>query len=240
MTAFNYIYPFASDPTALVLTDGDYAVDAQRLIGHQPGIARAELENKALRQSSLIASVVGQFITDYAEEDVYDSDSPTLVLTNFVTALQKIAGFPAGTKMVFYQAAAPPTWTKITTYDDMALRVVSGTGGGIGGTHGLSTPPTTNHFHYMPNHVHTTAGHVLSIAEMPSHSHPIPYAQLAGGSGTIADITGGGYSQPGIAIGGGGSHSHGDTGVGGAGNTNDKAPTAFAPKYIDCIICTKD
>lgn len=34
----------------------DYKNDVQRLRGHQPGIARRELENMALRQSSFVAA----------------------------------------------------------------------------------------------------------------------------------------------------------------------------------------
>ena len=44
-----------------------------------------------------------------------------------------------GTKMVFWQAAAPTGWTKQTTHNDKALRVVSGAGGGYAGTTAFST-----------------------------------------------------------------------------------------------------
>lgn len=47
--------------------------------------------------------------------------------------------FPPGTVMLFYQAAAPIGWTKLTTQDNKALRVVSGAGGVAGGTNPFST-----------------------------------------------------------------------------------------------------
>ena len=50
--------------------------------------------------------------------------------TNFV---------PSGTVMLFYQATAPLGWTQVTTQNDKALRVVSGTGGVSGGTNPFST-----------------------------------------------------------------------------------------------------
>jgi hypothetical protein len=37
------------------------------------------------------------------------------------------SGFPSGTAMLFVQTAAPTGWTKSTTHDNKALRVVSGT-----------------------------------------------------------------------------------------------------------------
>lgn len=62
---------------------------------------------------------------------------------------------PSGTVMVFYQAAAPVGWTKVTSIDDRALRVVSGaTGGSTGGTHGLSTAITLAHSHTVAAHTH--------------------------------------------------------------------------------------
>jgi hypothetical protein len=41
--------------------------------------------------------------------------------------------FPKGTTLLFWQASAPLGWTKITTQNDKLLRVVSGTGGPLGG-----------------------------------------------------------------------------------------------------------
>ena len=91
------------------------------------------------------------------------------------------AGVPSGTVMVFYQAAAPTGWTKSTSNNDKALRVVSGNGGGTGGTHALSSPPSLAHTHTGAAHVHSigahshgnnlsAAAHTLSEAQMPSHT----------------------------------------------------------------------
>lgn len=133
---------------------------------------------------------------------------------------------PAGTKMVFYQAAAPTGWTKDATNNDKALRVVSGDGGGSGGTHALSTPPSIAH-------THTTAGHSLSVDEMPSHSHTVPVYSTYGGDATIcaSNTTSLKGTVTTSSVGSGNSHAHGDTG--------STTPTAFAPQYIDVIVCTK-
>ena len=131
--AVNYIYQFAGDISALVLNDGDYSSDVQRPVGNQPGVARADLVNKALRQCSYMSTVLAQFIVTHGGESVHDSDSVTLGVANLLKTMGLTTGFPAGTKMVFYQALPPTYWTKDTTHNDMALRVVSGEGGGIGG-----------------------------------------------------------------------------------------------------------
>ena len=48
-------------------------------------------------------------------------------LTSLQSSIDNIELFPTGTLMLFQQTAAPTGWTKQTTHDDKALRVVSGT-----------------------------------------------------------------------------------------------------------------
>jgi hypothetical protein len=65
---------------------------------------------------------------------------------------------PSGTTMLFYQAAAPTGWTKLTTQNDKALRVVSGSGGVAGGTNPFSTVMAQT----------ATGNHTLTLAEAPA------------------------------------------------------------------------
>ncbi len=46
---------------------------------------------------------------------------------------------PAGTSMLFKQASAPSGYTQVTSLNDYALRLVSGTGAGTGGSVGFTT-----------------------------------------------------------------------------------------------------
>jgi hypothetical protein len=62
----------------------------------------------------------------------------------------------AGTVMLFYQGAAPVGWTKLTTQNDKALRVVSGSGGVAGGTNPFSTVMAQA----------ATGNHTLALGEM--------------------------------------------------------------------------
>ena len=184
---------------------------------------------------------------------------------NSILTTASSVGFPAGTVMVFYQASAPTGWTQSIAQNNKALRVVSGAGGGIGGTHGLSSPPSTSHTHTGPSHTHSTpshshthtlsaGAHTLSTAQMPSHNHTAPYVTWANG-GTLTLSTYPTSSQQGAlatsSTGGGGSHSHslsgsitsggsGTSGSGGTGTTSSSGPTAFAPQYIDVIVCSKN
>ena len=182
-------------------------------------------------------------------------------------ALTGVQPFPSGTKMVFAQAAAPTGWTQDTTNNDKALRVVSGAGGGTGGTHALTSPPSTSHTLTGPSHTHSTpshshthtlsaGAHTLTTAQMPSHTHVMGKdSYYSTGTLIYIDVN----SHPAIpgsyrstnATGGGSSHSHslagsitsggsGTSGAGGTGATGSAGPTAFAPQYVDVIVCSKD
>lgn len=75
-TKVNEILQFASQDTGSnLLTQTEYDGDAQRIIGHQPGIARSRLENKVLRQASLMAAGLAQFIVDNNDSSVTDGMS---------------------------------------------------------------------------------------------------------------------------------------------------------------------
>ena len=176
-------------------------------------------------------------------------------ITGDGSGLTGVGPFGSGTKVVFAQASAPTGWTQDTTNNDKALRVVSGAGGGTGGTHGLSSPPSTSHTHSTTSHSHShtlSAGsHTLSTAQMPAHGHSRSYAFNAswpnpydnwgqGGGPTSGHQT---NSTTSSNTGGSGSHSHSLSGSitsGGSGTSGSAGPTAFAPAYVNVIICSKD
>jgi hypothetical protein len=67
------------------------------------------------------------------------------------------AGFESGTKVLFQQTTAPVGWTKDTTHDNKALRVVSGTASS-GGTTAFSS---------------VFAARTIATANLPSHTHDV-------------------------------------------------------------------
>jgi len=50
------------------------------------------------------------------------------------TSNRKLVALASGVKVLYYEATAPVGWTKVTSHNDKCLRVVSGTGGGSGGS----------------------------------------------------------------------------------------------------------
>ena len=133
------------------------------------------------------------------------------------------SGFDSGTLMLFQQTAAPTGWTKQTTHNDKALRIVSGTAG-TGGSSAFSTALAT------PALSGSTGSTTLSTAQIPSHSHVI------GASAT---------SQfPAISANYGGSvdsnFNSGSTGGGGSHNHTMSGTASINVQYVDVIIASKD
>ena len=224
--------------------------------------------------------------------------APASATTTMEGLVTLTGAFPSGTVMVFYQAAAPTGWAKVTTQNDKALRVVSGSGGGSGGTHAFTIPPSTSHGHTWTgnsvtsssagSHGHTFTGnsattsntgshshghslsagnHTLTTAQMPSHTHSLTRTPEGGGGNGLQRSNQAGTAYSTGATGGGSSHSHSLSGsINSSGNhthtvsssgsnasdgahthtttatgtNSNTGPTAFAPKYIDVIICSKN
>ena len=76
--------------------------------------------------------------------------------------------FTSGTRMLFHQASAPTGWTKSTTNNDRALRVVSGTSGGNqGGDYSFSSRLNST----VTTGNGSVSNHTLTDSQIPSHYH---------------------------------------------------------------------
>ena len=124
------------------------------------------------------------------------------------------AAFPSGTVMLFVQTAAPTGWTKSTTHDNKALRVVSGTAS-TGGSVAFTTAFAAS----------LSAGSTtLSTAQMPSHTHTTQGAYISCGSAAVFTI-----GEPGGAL---------STGSAGSSSSHNHTLPSFAVSYVDVIIAT--
>lgn len=92
--ATNEILQFAETDTGTnLLTQAEYLADAQRPIGNQPGVARSKLVNKALRQSSLIASGIAEFLADNQSNNITDNLTPQNI-ADYMAAVVRSLGIP--------------------------------------------------------------------------------------------------------------------------------------------------
>ena len=180
------------------------------------------------------------------------------------SGLTGVDPFEANTSLIFNQASAPTGWTKQTgtALANTALSIVTGTGGGTGGS---------DSFYSTFDSSRTTASGTLPVASLPvtgslsgsvggttlstptiaSHTHDTGSSNRDNPSGARAIGTGqtSGYDPQyqTQSTGGGGSHSHpfsgslsgASTGSGTTGSGSFSIP-AMDIKYANVIVANKD
>lgn len=133
------------------------------------------------------------------------------------TTLGAAAAFPSGTKMLFQQTSAPTGWTKDTTHNNKALRIVSGTVGSGGATAFTSVFGSGK----------STGSYTLQVADIPAHTHDV--TAIPGGSQNYGEGAGplasAASAITSTSTGGGGGHSH---------------TLSLDLQYVDVIVATKD
>lgn len=184
----------------------------------------------------IIASAGGgtSYTVDNAKRMIVFSDG-TNIRTSFSESAIPSPSIPAGAVMLFQSTNAPNGWTKSTTHDNKALRVVSGnasTGGSVAFTTAFASQTPTGNLSVTGSVGATT----LTVDQIPSHSHGVPNygAQEQTGVSSIAGAPGGVITTN--NTGGGQSHTHSFTG----GGTFTGTAINLAVQYVDVIFATKD
>jgi hypothetical protein len=131
----------------------------------------------------------------------------------FITASHRHF-FDQGTAILFQQTSAPTGWTKQTTHNDKALRVVSGTASS-GGSSAFSTVFGKT----------ATDATTITVATMPSHTHTVNAGAPSTGGAVYAQGTAATSNPVSNPAGSDGSHTHG---------------MDIRVQYVDVIIATKD
>jgi hypothetical protein len=154
--------------------------------------------------------------------------------------------FASGTILLFQQTSAPTGWTKSTTHNNKALRVVSGSASS-GGTVAFTTAFASQ---AVAGSVGTSGATTLSTSQIPSHGHVIKANSFAGdleivmsnggSDGAKYSVTDSGNDAPlpngvfrATETGGGGSHDH-------SGGTFTGTAINLAVQYVDVILAAKD
>lgn len=183
-------------------------------------IVNSSIANGTISNAEITGGTIASTLIDGA---IIGSVTPTTA--TFTTFSGAWASLPAGTRMLFVQTAAPTGWTKVTTDDNKALRVVSGTAG-TGG----SVPFTTA---FTSQSISGTVGNTtLTIDQIPSHDHSYTAASgvtlVNGGTSFQALINSSGLTSG--ATGGGQPHTHSLT----------AAALNLAVQYVDVIVAVKN
>ncbi len=246
----------AGDNNAFVLrSDVKDAVNStsQTTVGSSRAVKTAydkAVAAETLANSRLALSVAdGRYIRLTARSSSVASTSTSTVATSRAVkiAYDKAvsASFPAGTRMLFVQAYAPVGWTKVTTHNNKALRIVSGNGGGSGGSQSFTNALKSQTISGSTSSKSVSGSvsvhnHTLSEAQMPHHWHDYGSrsvtAQLVPGS-----VQSAGHSTHFRTSGKGGTqgHSHGASFSGSSHNHSFSGSINLAVQYVDAIICQK-
>lgn len=142
--------------------------------------------------------------------------------------------FPSGTAMLFQQTAAPTGWTKVTNYNNYAVRIVSGTaatGGSVAFTTAFASQTVAG-----TNSGGAVSASSLSTGQLASHTHQstnctsgVGYQPAYSGHNCYPGYTYTSYT------GCNGAHSHGFTNP-----TFSGTAINLAVQYVDHIIATKN
>lgn len=163
-------------------------------------------------------------------------ESTVTTLDGLLTTAQSSLYAPSGTAMPFVQTSAPTGWTKVTTYNDYALRLTTGTpstGGSTAFTSVFTSRTITTTL--MPAHTHTMSDSSSSITLSNSSFSTSLNTGTAGAASGVANnaksdaqLTGGHSVTATI------THS-GTTGSAGGADAMD-----FAIQYVDIILATRN
>lgn len=135
--ATNNFKAFGIAASANVTSQADYEALSALLTGFQSGKASSAQINKALRQSSTMAYVLAQFISDSASVDVLDNGTPATILANMKTAMKALTPGRLLNVQVFKTSGTytPTPGTKRI--------IIEAQGGGGGGANAKSTATNT-------------------------------------------------------------------------------------------------
>lgn len=222
----------ATSGQTLTLSDGvTITLQMSATSGATPTLNVDSTGAKAIQGVSGTAIATGALLSGGLYRFTYRSSPDAWIVHNRYAPNE----FASGTSMLFYQDSAPTGWTIVTTNtNDVALRIVSGSGagGGTGGALG-GTTAFTSVFAARTIAAANLPDHNITITD-PGHTHVVSEAvsqTLATGAFPAASVDPSGTTNSATT---GITAAFGTTARGGAQTTID-----FAVKYASCLICTK-
>ena len=168
---------FKYNPSTQTLTAGNIAGAGDNITNLDgSNISQGTINANRIPDASTTAQGVVQLNTSISSTSTTKAATPSAVKAAYDAAIQVI---PTGSVMLFYQSAAPTGWTKLTTNNNKALRVVSGSGGGTGGSNNFTSAFDSSRAVPLLQHNHTAN----SGNQNSNHSHSANASSSSGGNG---------------------------------------------------------
>lgn len=169
---------FKYNPSTQTLTAGNIAGAGDNITDlDADNISQGTVNVNRLPDASTSGQGVVQLNTSITSSSTTQAATPSAVKAAYDAAIQVI---PSGSVMLFYQSAAPTGWTKLTTNNNKALRVVSGSGGGTGGSNTFTSAFDSSRAVPLLQHNHTAN----SSNQTSNHSHSANASSNSGGGGS--------------------------------------------------------
>lgn len=218
----NQFYEFATSSAAYVETLASYATDVERIAGQQSGVARAELNNRALRQGSAMAAAIATFMTAQGYNALDDGDTATrasdfadavaaLIQPNIMAAvnaakinvLQTV--FPIGSIYTSYNVNTnPSTLLGFGSWSAIQGRMLIGASSAYPATSTGGAATHTLTVNELPSHTHTA-----SSASAGSHSHGASTSSAGAHTHSVSGTaTSAGAHTHTITVASSGAHTH--------------------------------
>ena len=190
----NDFYEFATSSAAYVESLPDYIDDVERIAGQQSGIARAELNNRALRQGSAMAAAIGSFMAGRGYDALDDGDTATRA-ANFAAAVAaliqpSITSAVNAAKINILQTVFPvgSIYTSYNISTNPATLLGFGTWAAIQGRFLIGASSA-----YPAASTGGAASHAITVAELPAHSHTGSIASAGGHTHTATTASAGAH-----------------------------------------------
>lgn len=218
----NDFYEFATSSAAYVESLADYLADVERVAGQQSGVARAELNNRALRQGSAMAAAIGSFMSVQGYDALDDGDTATRA-ANFAAAVAAliqpdITAAVNAAKINVLQTVFPvgSFYTSYNINTNPAQLLGFGTWTAVQGRVLLSASSA-----YPAGSTGGAASHAITVAELPSHSHTGSTASAGDHTHTATTASAGTHTHE-ISVASAGAHTHSGTAASNGAHTHTR------------------
>lgn len=219
--AVNNFKPFAIGAGANVTSQSEWEGLMSLATGFTAGLARSGQVNKAIRQGTVMASVLAQFMADTTGSDILDDGDMDALNSHLISAIKSLitqtsinidSVYPVGVVIFFAQNKNPNTLFPGTTWnyigEDKVIRLAKQDGSDVLKTRGSdSVTISKNNLPNVQLDVTGTAAEsvlgTLSTTEAGGHAHKGKYAEsntsIDGGSSNRRSwATDYGYSEEGL------------------------------------------
>lgn len=229
--ATNQFKPFATGPAANVTPQEDWEALPALLSGFTSGKASSAQVNKALRQTSFIASALAEFVSEKSGEDVLDDGDVAGFIAKLTTSIATVSYVPDVGELYMTKSKTDPnakwpgtTWVYLG--DGLTLRTAKADFSDLGTTVGADS--LTLSVANMPGHTHAFSATTGAYDFVAAATSTQAVQNLTSGAYDFANASTSSYDYGTKTAASSGAHTHSGT-----ARNNDGNPVSGPPAFGD-------